>query len=232
MLFKTKHFDIIHGDGVFKINTDALLLGSLCPINPGRALDIGTGSGIIALILAQRDEGINIDAIDNDLRSINVAKENFQNSKFSDRLQAEHADIANLDPSVLYSTIITNPPYYISGLQKLDSQLQKKHAIDSTLPKTMAKKIHSLLAKDGVFSIICNDIYLIELINYLDKYQIKLDEKIEIYGRPSKPMQQVIGVFRRKIDYPKTKNSQLYIYNEKGAKTEEYLQLMRPYLFV
>ena len=115
-MFKFKKFSINQDNCAMKVGTDAVLLGAWCPIdnNPKTILDIGTGTGILALMLAQRTTAAQIDALDIDENAFEQATENFDNSDYFDRLYCFHAGLDEFvdNPEDEYDIIISNPPFY------------------------------------------------------------------------------------------------------------------------
>lgn len=110
--FKFQQFEVYHSQSSMKVGTDAILLGAIAKFyKPKRILDIGCGSGILSLMLAQR-YSCPIDAIDIDKNSANEASFNFKNSIWSEQLKAFHSDINKFDSREKYDGIICNPPYF------------------------------------------------------------------------------------------------------------------------
>jgi tRNA1Val (adenine37-N6)-methyltransferase len=99
-----------------KIGTDGVLLGAWTPIenNPISILDIGTGTGVIALMLSQRSTAEQIDALEIDSAAYEQAVDNFENSPWSDRLFCFHAGLDEFveEPEDEYDLIVSNPPFY------------------------------------------------------------------------------------------------------------------------
>ena len=121
--FTFRQFQLIHGDGVWKVGTDSILLGSWCRIeSAARALDMGTGTGILAMMLAQRNENIHIDAVDILPEALEVARTNTLRSKWKQRIAVIERDLVTSDPSWndQYDLVICNPPYYPVGLASSD----------------------------------------------------------------------------------------------------------------
>ena len=108
-----------------KLGTDSVLLGACVDVDGvKRVLDVGTGTGVIALMIAQRTEGElqpQIDAIDIDLPSVEEAKENFENSPWADRLRVFHSALQDY-PLKEYELIVSNPPYFDNSLLNPDSR--------------------------------------------------------------------------------------------------------------
>lgn len=117
--FRFKQFSVSHRQSTMKVGTDAVLLGALANVdeNCKRVLDVGTGCGIIALMLAQRSSAL-IDAIDIDENSVIEARENFQHSPWSNRLNSIHSSFQDFSSSGvdLYDLIVSNPPFFQNSL--------------------------------------------------------------------------------------------------------------------
>jgi len=124
MSFKFKQFEMRHSNSTMKIGTDAVLLGSW--FNDSHAtniLDIGTGSGVIALIAAQRTTAF-IDAIDIHKDSITEAEKNFKTSRWSDRLSAHLVSLQEYSTlsKKKYNHILSNPPFFVNALKSPDTK--------------------------------------------------------------------------------------------------------------
>lgn len=134
------------------IGTDAVLLGAWAQHpHPTHILDIGTGSGIIALMLAQRFSNAIIDAIDIDEASIIEAQNNFNQSPYSARLFAHMADATQYDPNRLYNLIVSNPPYFIDGHSAPHLQrAQARHTLTLT-HSSLLDTVSRLLNPEGIF---------------------------------------------------------------------------------
>ncbi|MBR5728485.1 MAG: methyltransferase [Muribaculaceae bacterium] len=111
--FRFKQFNVQHQRSSMKVGTDAVLLGAWCGIEGARrVLDVGTGCGVIALMVAQRNADATILAIDIDPASVNEAQENFDASPWAVRLRACRQDFNDLTDDEGFDLIVTNPPYY------------------------------------------------------------------------------------------------------------------------
>lgn len=116
-IFRFKQFSVVNNRTAMKVGTDGVLLGAWCPVEgTRRALDVGTGCGVIALMVAQRNPSAIIDAIDIDHDAIEEAKLNFENSPWSERLTAIDGDFNGIDVETHYDLIISNPPYFTNGI--------------------------------------------------------------------------------------------------------------------
>ncbi len=158
--FAFKQFTIHQEKCAMKVGTDAVLLGAWAKTyGVRRVLDIGTGTGVIALMLAQRCGG-QIDAIDIDEQTAEEAKENVRNSPWHNRVHVQNVslqDFVRMHPGNLedkYELIVSNPPYFNDALPSVEeSRLRARHTV--MLP--FADLIHAatqLLSKDGKFYVI------------------------------------------------------------------------------
>jgi len=147
--FRFKQFTVYHDLCAMKVGVDGVLLGAWADCRNIRcALDVGTGSGLIALMLAQRSEAF-IHAIDIDENACKQAEINFTHSPFHDRLSIEQADFQNFSSSGGYDLIVSNPPYFSHSLKPQDKNRSlARH--DEHLPlEILIKKSASLLTPQG-----------------------------------------------------------------------------------
>jgi len=156
--FQFKQFTIHQDKCAMKVGTDGVLLGAWAAINTqvNSILDIGTGTGLIALQLAQRSDANLIDAIEIDNNAYEQAVENFENSNWGDRLFCYHASleefIAEIDET--YDLIVSNPPFYTDEYYS-DNKARSKARFTSSLPfEALLFSVSKLLSKNGIFSVI------------------------------------------------------------------------------
>jgi len=156
--FQFKQFTIHQDKCAMKVGTDGVLLGAWTAINMqvNSILDIGTGTGLIALQLAQRSDANLIDAIEIDDNAYEQAVENFENSDWGDRLFCYHASlkefIAEIDET--YDLIVSNPPFYTDKYYS-DNKTRSKARFTSSLPfEELLFSVSKLLSRNGIFSVI------------------------------------------------------------------------------
>lgn len=122
--FHFKTFSVIQQQNAMKVNTDSVILGAYTKHpTPKTALDIGTGTGVLALMLAHKYPELSIDAIEIEQNSLEEAAINFKNSPWSNRLNPICYSLQNFIPNTQYDLIITNPPYFINS-SKNETQLK------------------------------------------------------------------------------------------------------------
>lgn len=155
-VFRFKHFNLNHGRCAQKMGTDSMLLGSWAepPSDSKSVLDVGTGTGVLALMMAQKTQQqcSLIDAIDVDKESYIQAAENFQQSPWAERLQAVHASLQDWvsNCSAKYDLIITNPPYFLQSSKPGKSARAAARHADVQLPfSALAASAAQLLQPTG-----------------------------------------------------------------------------------
>jgi len=157
-IFKFKQFNIDQTSCAMKINTDGVLLGALADANqPKTILDIGTGTGVIALMLAQRFVEAKIDAVEIDRHAAETAGSNFSNSPFAERLNIYplgFEEFFEQHPAKKYDLIVSNPPFYINSLKSPQRGKEiAKHA-DEGFFETLVKYASVHLNKNGILYLI------------------------------------------------------------------------------
>lgn len=132
--FRFKQFTINQDRCAMKVSTDACIQGACAkvPANAKRVLDIGAGTGLLSLMLAQRFPEILIDAVEADAAAFEQAKENVAASPFADRIRLIHADARAFDPADKYDFMICNPPFFSNSLKgPVETRNKARH--DETL---------------------------------------------------------------------------------------------------
>lgn len=154
-VFRFKQFQVVNDRTAMKVGTDGVLLGAWCPVaGARRVLDVGTGCGVIALMVAQRNSEAFITGIDIDEGAIEEAAVNFANSPWSDRLTAAMADFNDWTAGDRYELIVSNPPYFTNGvLPSGDTRIQARHTQSLTYYQLIEGAAH-LLTYDGSLSFI------------------------------------------------------------------------------
>lgn len=155
-IFRYKQFDIVQEHAAMKVGTDSDLLGTLAAGGTD-ILDIGTGTGIISLMMAQRFPDAKISAIDIDENAILDASVNFANSPFSSRLSLIHISfqdfLASSSGQESFDCVVCNPPYFDKSLE-CDNLSKTRARHSSSLPfHVLIKGAYDLLVSGGVFSV-------------------------------------------------------------------------------
>ena len=144
-----------------KVGTDGVLLGAWCSLEnyPKKILDIGTGTGIISLMLAQRSSAITIDGVEIDTSAYMQTVDNFENSDWSDRLYCYNASFQKFaddthNEKETYDLIVSNPPFYTDDYITKNSSRNKARFTTSLTFKQLIAGVSKILSKSGFFSTI------------------------------------------------------------------------------
>ena len=154
--FQFKQFTINQERCGMKVGTDGTLLGAWAnaPERPCRILDIGTGTGLLALMMAQRYPEASVVGIDIDKDAAMQAQENVGASPFSDRITIIHGDATKIEDKEEFDAIVCNPPYFVDSLIcPKDQRTLARHTVSLTYEQLMGTA-YKLLKNDGVFSIV------------------------------------------------------------------------------
>lgn len=154
--FKFKQFAVHHDRSSLKVGTDAVLLGAWADVADAKhILDIGTGSGVIALMLAQRSAA-QIDAIDIDEESVKQAQENFELSPWASRLNARTISLKDFTKVTTnkYDLVVSNPPYFTDSYKPTDPQRFSARHNDQLPINELAENAAKLLSLSGQFCVI------------------------------------------------------------------------------
>ena len=154
--FQFKQFTIHQQHCAMKVGTDGTLLGAwaLASESPCRILDIGTGTGLIALMMAQRYPQAKVTAIDIDDGAVRQAKENVSASPFVDRINVIKADVLTFEEEKKYDSIVCNPPFFEDSLTCPDPQRTEARHTVSLGYRQLMEAAFRLLKDDGHFSLI------------------------------------------------------------------------------
>jgi len=202
--FSFRQFEVSHHRATMKVGTDAVVLGACLGVdNAGKILEIGTGCGIIALMLAQKSIAY-IDAIDIDNDSFTEARENFNNSPWKERLNAFHISLNDFakDKSGIYDLIVSNPPFFQDSLLPPTKKRQlARHNTELTFEEFLYYS-SMMLCRDGRLAVILPVSEMEKFSKSAEKEGLFLNSNFDIYAKPSKPKKRVVAVFA----FLKTKN--------------------------
>ncbi|WAC40317.1 tRNA1(Val) (adenine(37)-N6)-methyltransferase [Pedobacter sp. SL55] len=141
-IFRFKQFEVDQSDCAMKINTDGVLLGAMVQHeNAERILDVGTGTGVIALMLAQRFPKAQVHAVEIDEQASATASRNFENSVFSERLTNNNISIEQFNSPEKFDLIVTNPPFFVNDYKNAEPKKEiARHASSKlSLPSWLRK---------------------------------------------------------------------------------------------
>lgn len=198
-LFHLKQFSIDQTHAGMKVGTDSDLLGTMAH-GGSRILDIGTGTGILTLMMAQRFPDARLTAIEIDENAIIDATVNFSNSPWNDRITLHHIALQDYTPQHKFDAIVCNPPYFDKSLECPDIQrLRARHT--SSLPfNTLVDKSYRMLDDGGLFSVCLPPEVLDDFCQLCYKQGFCLIENNIILSLPDNPPKRYILVFQKKGD--------------------------------
>lgn len=233
-LFRFKQFVVDQTGCAMKINTDGVLLGALAESeNPGSILDIGTGTGVISLMLAQRFQDVQIEAVEIDEHAAATAKLNFFNSPFDKQLACFHDSFENYffkNPEKKFDLIVSNPPFFLNSLKNPDDKKKVARHTDESFIEALISLSANHLSPAGVLWLIL-PIETIKLFKRLAG-ELSLYEKDTILVRSfegSKEHRNIIS-FSKQPSNPDVRD--FVIYAAEKQYSEQYKEALRPFFTI
>jgi tRNA1Val (adenine37-N6)-methyltransferase len=227
--FNFKQFAISQDRCAFKVGTDGVLLGACADVNEKKKiLDIGTGTGLIALMLAQRCDA-QIVAIEPDIDSFIQASENVKLSKWSGRIRVENCTIQDYKAdSIKFDLIVTNPPYFIDSLKNPDRAKSNTRHNDNLTHSDILRSVDRLLEENGILQLILpydeGNIFIAEAT----RYEFFCNNILKIKPTPSSEIRRLILGFSRR----KRRPVEQFLTIEKGKRydfTDDYVSLTKDF---
>lgn len=199
-MFQLKKFTVNDANCAMKVGTDGILLGAWVTIKTEQTnvLDVGTGSGIITLMLAQRFNFIQIDAIEIDTKASEQCLENFINSDWNDRLHIKNTsfqDYVKSEHKSKFDLIISNPPFFETH-QQIDEKSRNFARNNQSLPfDVLIKGCKELLKKDGQIALIFPYQNFDLVVNLALQQQLFLQKVCHVKGKPNSNYKRSLVVF-------------------------------------
>jgi tRNA1Val (adenine37-N6)-methyltransferase len=231
-MFQFKKFSIEQDRCAMKIGTDSVLLGAWTPIDnhPFSILDIGAGTGIIALMLAQRSSAEQIDALEIDEDAYEQATDNFENSPWNDRLFCFHAGLDEFveEPEDEYDLIVSNPPFYTEDY-KTDCDKRDMARFADAMPfEDLVEAAALLLSENGIFSVIIpykEEEKFLALAHECELYPYKITR---VKGTPTTELKRSLLAFSR-FEKENFVIDELVIETGRHIYTPEYINLTKDF---
>ncbi|GAC1304976.1 MAG: methyltransferase [Mucilaginibacter sp.] len=230
-MFRFKQFDVDQSGCAMKINTDGVLLGAVAEANdPAAILDIGTGTGVIALMLAQKFTTAKIDAVEIDAAAAKTAENNLTASPFAKRLAVYHLDFERYFdecPGKKYDLIVSNPPFYIDALKSPGEKKTLAKHTDVDFFKTLVKSVAVHLAPGGSCWLIL-PVQIAGVVTVISEaFDLFPQKHIYVYSYKHSQAHRVILCLG--FDRVSPENGKFIIYEAAGVYSNEYKQLLQPY---
>lgn len=228
LVFRFKKFECSHSESSMKIGVDAVLVGAWCDVtNARKILDVGTGCGVIALMCAQRNFDSLITGIDIDEDSVTEARKNFERSPWRDRLTAVSEDftitqIRDVD------LIVSNPPYFNSGVTTPESSRLRARHQDILSPKVLLERGREILSRSGRICMILPYEQADELTDYAANIGFSTERRCDIKGNENAPTKRSLLQFAiGKLS--QCRYEHLTLETSPGEPTREYRALCKDF---
>ena len=178
--FRFQQFSIQQSKDVFRVGTDGVLLGAMCNVkNAKKILEIGTGTGFISLMLAQRNVSAKISAIDINENAVKLASENFRNSIFNENLKVELKDFKNFETNENFDLVVCNPPFFEENASAKDVLARQQVKLNF---RNLVEKSTEIITKKGILSIILPSEAAKDVKSLAEEFNLYLVREINIYG--------------------------------------------------
>lgn len=244
-VFRFKQFAVDQTGCAMRINTDGVLLGAMATMpdpalqsaGPVRILDIGTGTGVVALMLAQRFPVAEVNAVEIDPDAAARATSNFQNSPFSDRLQAYPISMQDFQPEPpvgKYDLIVSNPPFFLDALANPDPRKQLARHTDFSFFEILLQRSADWLRPGGFLQLVLPlDIALLVEEKAITGYGFVPLSKSEIYSfnEDAKPVRILLGLKKpiNRSEFSRINLDRFVIYQDRGVYSDQYTQLLKDF---
>jgi tRNA1Val (adenine37-N6)-methyltransferase len=230
--FTFKQFSIEQDKTAMKVGTDGVLLGSWAPIdhNPFSILDIGAGTGIIALMLAQRTSAEQIDALEVDEEAYEQAVDNFENSPWGDRLFCFHAGLDEFieEPEDEYDLIVSNPPFYAEDYKTENDQRDLARFQDAMPFEELIEAADLLLSENGIFAVILPFKEEQKFISLAKEFELYPTKITHVKGTPKSEIKRSLLAFSRNENQV-FDIDELIIEIDRHVYTPEYIELTKDF---
>lgn len=216
-----------------KVTTDSCLFGAWCAkkikereLN-GKILDIGTGTGLLALMVAQQNNAP-IEAVEIEKNASEQAAENFASSPWKDQIRIYNQDVLSFHPPTLYAGIISNPPFYENELASAQQHRNIAHHSHQLKISQLIDKIKVWLSKEGIFFLLLPYKRLQQTEKLINEAGLHLVEKVIIHQSVNHPPFRVI-LYGTTMKRTEPKTSSLFIWDDKQQYTGDFVNLLSPY---
>ena len=233
-LFQFKEFSVNQDKTAMKIGTDGVLLGAWCSVDfyPDTILDIGSGTGLVALMLAQRSDAITIDAVELDENAYEQSVENFEQSDWGDRLYCYNATFQEFADEIAeeeetYDLVISNPPFYTDDFETKDKARNKARFTSALSFDDLIVGVVKILSKNGKFTTIIPYKEEENFINLANKKGLFLNRVCQVQGNPTSEIKRSILEFS--FDDIDVIKEHLIIEIERHQYTEDYINLTKDF---
>ena len=230
--FQFKQFTIHHDRCAMKVGTDGVLLGAWTNIeNAQRIIDIGTGTGLIALMLAQRNQQATILGIDICENAISQAKENAKNSPFSQKINIENTSVQNFakQNQHVFDVAISNPPFFANSLQSPTRKRTLARHTETLSLISLFSSVAKLLSAEGKFSIIYPFDTLREILDCATSQGFFLQRQTTVFPTPHTRPKRVLLEFSKQSPFTPIYYNELIVETERHHYSDDFRALTKDF---
>lgn len=223
--FSFQKFQIQQSKTVFRVGTDAVLLGAMANVEKAnKVLEVGTGTGLISLMLAQRNSTANFLGLDINPEAVALTQENFKNSPFCSRLKNSLIDFKEFITTEKFDFIVSNPPYFEESSSSKDKIARQTVELNF---EQLINKSSLLLADKGILSVIIPYEVGEVFVHLASKNQLYLVRKVNIFGIENSKVKRLILEFSPyKMDFIE---SDFTIEKSPRNYSDQYLELTKEF---
>jgi len=223
--FTFKQFEIYQSKNVFRVGTDGVLLGALANIdNKSKVLEVGTGTGLISLMLAQRNPKAEFLGLDINEEAVSLTKSNFENSIFNSRLKNSLQDFKSFETEEKFDLIVSNPPYFEESGSEKDKIARQTVELNF---QQLISKSSQLLSEQGIFSVIIPAEVGSDFIEIAKENQLFLTRRITIKGIENSKVKRLILQFS--LIENQLEESEFIIEKSPRQYSDQYLELTKEF---
>lgn len=230
--FRFKQFLVEQNHAAMRVGTDGVLLGAWTNCSSAqKILDIGTGTGIVSLMLAQRtSDSTTIVGIDIDQGAISDAVENFRKSPWNNRLQAIYSSIQTFSNAGLFDLIVCNPPFFSNSLKATDPSRNLARHTDALPYCDLFENVAKILSPNGLFAVVIPADIEPTFRNLAANYKLFTHRLLRVRPNPSKPVKRILVEYAFNAELKEeseiiieTERHHEYTYDFKSLITDFYL---------
>ncbi|TAE72127.1 MAG: methyltransferase domain-containing protein [Bacteroidetes bacterium] len=230
--FQFKQFSIYQDKTAMKVCTDACLFGAyISPPPTGFILDIGTGTGVLSLMLAQRTAA-QIEAIEIEQNAFEQAQQNVKNSIFENQINIFHQKLQDFIPTKKYDFIVTNPPFFSHNSTSPKKERNLAMHTDSLSFDDILVFTKQYLEYNGIFWILLPEYESNIFKEKAIQYNLSLKKQVNVYQTNDKPIFRTLLNFEKKEKMTEFTEENFYIYNQKIEYSQEFIALLKDYYII
>lgn len=226
--FHFKQFDVLNCKSAMKVSTDGVLLGAWTDLKGKKhILDIGTGTGVIALMVAQRNHDAIITAIEIDKIAADEAQYNVNNSPWSDRIEIINGDFHDFYSGDKFDLIISNPPFFNNGIKAPDHSRATARHCDTLDYSDILSRAGDILTDSGSIALVAPYDRLCDILHNASSNGLYATRITAVSGKPCKAPNRVLISLTVRPTSPISDS--LIIRDENDSYTQEYIELTKDF---